>query len=450
METRSSRSDGFTVIEVVAALSILVIALIGAALLFENGIIVSGNTRNRVVAAQLASQAMEKIRGTAADPTKFTSITAGQTVSNQTVNGVQYTVTQDAQFVAQGSQQSTCDAPGNSSGYILAVNEKVTWTGMAGTNPVQQTTNLAAPVGAYNASSGSIAVKVFDSNGAVAQNINIQISGPTSQTQQTTAEGCAFFAYLPVGTYTVSVIEGTGVGDQEVVAPAQTTSVSVGQTASLQFNYDKPATVAVTGWTGSAAPAASGIPISVANTGLQLYGQYSYVAGTTTLAPLFPYASGYTVFAGNCTDNNPLGKDTNRNPFYPSAATTPLDVNPSQTTPTAVNLYTVSVHVQTTVGVAVSGATMTAPETTSFPVPNSAVCTSGTANGSAPTLGLVTTDASGNSITALPLGHWTIKAHSGTKNGQVNVWVKPDAVYAVDGNGNATAAFGGPITVVVS
>jgi len=450
VETRPGRPDGFTVIEVVAAVTVLMIALLGAALLFENGIIVSGNTRNRVVAAQLASQAMETIRGTAADPTKFTSITEGQTVWTQTVNGVKYTITQDAQFTAQGSQQSTCDAPGNASGYILAVNEKVIWSGMAGTQPVQQTTDLAAPVGAYNASSGSIAVKVFDSNGALNPNINIQISGPATQTQQTTAEGCAFFPYLPVGTYTVKVIEGTGVGDQEVVAPAQTTSVSVGQTAALQFNYDNPATISITGWTGSVATPASGIPISVSNTGLQPYGQYSYAAGTTTLSPLFPYASGYTVFAGNCTDNNPVGKDTNRNPFYPSAAATPLDVNPSQNTPTGVTLYDVAVHVQNSLAAPVAGATLTAPETTSYGTPNTAVCTTGTANGTAPTLGLVTTDASGNSTTAMPLGHFTIKAHAGAKNGAVNIWVKPDAVYAVDANGNATTAFGGPITVVVS
>jgi hypothetical protein len=39
---------GFTIVEVVLALTILVIALVGSALLFENGIVVSGNTRARV------------------------------------------------------------------------------------------------------------------------------------------------------------------------------------------------------------------------------------------------------------------------------------------------------------------------------------------------------------------------------------------------------------------
>jgi prepilin-type N-terminal cleavage/methylation domain-containing protein len=47
---------GFTVMEVVIAMTILLTALLGAAALFGNAIIVSGNTRNRVVAQNLATE----------------------------------------------------------------------------------------------------------------------------------------------------------------------------------------------------------------------------------------------------------------------------------------------------------------------------------------------------------------------------------------------------------
>src|SRR4051812_5162839 len=164
-KSRVLACDGFTVVEVVVAITVLVIALVGAAALFGNGIIVSGNTRNRVVAAQLATEALEKVRGTAADATKFTSIVVGQTVYNRTVNGVTYTVTQDEQFVGQRSTQSSCDSPGSNNGQIMQVSAAVSWRGMAGTKPVQQTTALSPPVGAYSASTGSIAVKVYNSSG---------------------------------------------------------------------------------------------------------------------------------------------------------------------------------------------------------------------------------------------------------------------------------------------
>jgi hypothetical protein len=78
------------------------------------------------------------------------------------------------------------------------------------------------------------------------------------------------------------------------------------------------------------------------------------------------------------------------------------------------------------------------------------VCTSGGVAGSAATLGLATTNTTGSSVTGVPLGHYTIKATSGTKTGSMNVWVKPDGVYQVDLNGNATSILTGPITLAVS
>jgi len=441
--------DGFTVVEVLVALTILVIALVGSALLFENGMIVSGNTRQRVVGAQLATEALEKIRGTAADPTKWPTIPQGQTLFNQTVNGSKFVVTQDVQFVAQRSAQSSCDSPGSGSGEIMQVTETVTWIGMAGTKPVQQTTTLAPPVGAYSAATGSIAVKVFDATGEPAQNINVRVAGPDTQTQQTTAEGCAFFYALDPGTYTVSVIEGTGVGDQELVVPAQSTSVSVGQIASIQFNYDAAATINVTGYTNSTAAAATGMTYSVAETGLQPYGQFSFGANATALTPLFPYAAGYTVFAGSCTDNNPIGKDGRGNLFYPTLSPAPLDVAPAATASTTVPLYTLTMLVKNSTGVVQANATSTMTATTTYPKPYISVCTSGTANATGPTLGLVATNATGTSATAVPLGHWTIITRAGSTSATTNVWVKPDAVYTVDANGNAVAAVSGALNVVV-
>jgi hypothetical protein len=460
---RSRSADGFTVVEVVVAITVLMIALIGAALLFENAIVVSGNTRNRVVATNLATESMEQVRGWAADPTKFVNIPQGQTVfagTAQLVNGIQYTVTQNVQFVGQNSTQSSCDSPGSNTGQIMQVQELVTWPEMAGTKTIKEVTLLSPPVGAYSASSGSIAAKVSDSTGAASQNINVQVVGPVTQTQQTTTEGCAFFAFLPVGTYTVTVIEGSGVGDQEVVAPAQTASVSVGQTTSLPFSYDRAGTVNVTGYTPAAPPPATGMRISVANTGLQPSSQYSFPVGTTSLTPLYPYASGYTVFAGNCTDNNPLGKDTNRTLFYPTASPVPLSVPPSGTVATTVPLYAVSVHAQNGALTPVAAGPTTAAEMTGLPVPYSAVCTSGTATSSAAPLTLQTTDAAGNSVTALPLGHFTItvKCNRGAaacltsnKTGTANIWVQPTGVYGVNvATGAATTLFAGAVPVTVS
>ena len=81
MEPRSRPADGFTVIEVVVAITVLVVALLGAALLVRER-----DRRLRATRATGSSprtsrpQAMENVRGLAADPTKFATIPQGQTV----------------------------------------------------------------------------------------------------------------------------------------------------------------------------------------------------------------------------------------------------------------------------------------------------------------------------------------------------------------------------------
>ena len=443
---------GFTIIEVVVASTLLLFAFLGAAGLYEEGTHVSGDTRQRVVAAQLASAAIEKIRGPAADPALFTStVVPGETITTQTVNGLKFTVTQDEQWVNQTATTSSCQSGGaGGSNAILQLTESVTWPGAGATAPVESTTVLSPPAGAYSAATGSIAAQILNAAGLPVTSASVSILGPSAQSQNTTAEGCAFFAYLTPGSYTVSVTAGTGVSDQEVLIPSQSTSVTVGQTSSLTFNYDTAANISITGWAGpSVAVPATNIPIGLGNTGLQPYGQYSYAAGTTTLTPIFPYPSGYTVFAGNCTDNNPNGLDTSHNRFYNNPGTVTTSVSPGGTSTATAPLYDMPVTV-TVAGVPTGPATLTATETTTFSTPYNAVCTSGEGSGSAPTLGLVTTTAGGTSTTAVPLGHWTIKATLGAKHGSVNVWRRVTGVFNVTGAGASTGSALATVTVPVS
>ena len=441
---------GFTIIEVVVASTLLLLSFLAAAALFERGTAVSGDTRLRVIAAQLASSAIEKIRGPAADPSKFTTaINPGTTVTTQTVNGLKFTLTEQMQWVAQSSTTSACDSGGVGSNAILQVTESVTWTGAGATAPVQSVTALSPPAGAYSAATGSIGAKVLNAAGQPVVDAAVSIAGPTSDSQTTTAEGCAFFAFLTPGAYTVSVTAGTGVSDQELLVPSQSTSVTVGQTVSLTFNYDTAATINIGGYSGSAATHATNIPIGLANSALLPYRQYSYAAGTTTMTPLFPATGGYTVFAGNCTDNNPVGLDTTNNVFYNNPGTTPVAVTPGGTTVAIVPLYDLPITV-TAAGVPAVGATLTMTATSGYAAPYTSVCTNGGGSGSAPTLGLVTTVAGGTSLTAIPLGHWTINATFGVKHGTVKVWRRITGVFNVTAAGASTGAALATVPVPVS
>ncbi len=445
-----ARSEsGFTIVEVVVASTLLLFSFLAAALLFEAGTGVSGDTRLRVVAAQLATSTIEQVRGPAADPARFTTtVVPGTTVTTQTVNGLKFTITREMQWVAQSSTTSACDSGTVGSNAILQVTASVTWAGAGATAPVESVTTLAPPAGAYSAATGSIGVKVLNSDGLAAANKQVSIAGPSPQSQATTSEGCAFFAFLTPGAYTVSVTAGTGVSDQLQLVPSQSTSVTIGQTASLTFNYDTAATITITGWSGSVATPATNIPIGIANSALTPYRQYSYAAGTTTLTPVYPAASGYTVFAGNCTDHNPVGLNSVNAAYYPSPGTTAIDVNPGATTATTVRLYDLPVKVVNSTGVVQNNAVLTATGTAGNTSPNVPVCTNGAASGTLPTLGLVNSNAAGLSTTAIPLGHWSVKAVVGTKQGTTKIWRKPDGVYAVV-TGTSGASTGSPLTQVV-
>src|SRR4051812_29013490 len=236
--SRLAREDGFdadagfTIVEVVVASTLLLVAFLAAAGLFASGTRVSGDTRMRVIAAQLALSAIEAVRGPAADPSKFTtSVLPGTLVTSKTVNGLKFTITQEMQWISQTSTTDACDSGGVGSNAILQLSESVTWAGAGATAPVEANTTLSPPAGAYSAVSGSIGAKVVNAAGAPVANVAVSAVGPMSRSQNTTSEGCAFFAFLTPGSYTVSVTAGTGVSDQEQLVPSQSTSVTVGQTA---------------------------------------------------------------------------------------------------------------------------------------------------------------------------------------------------------------------------
>ena len=107
-------------------------------------------------------------------------------------------------------------------------------------------------------------------------------SGPSTVTQQTTTRGLRVLRVPARGTYTVTVIEGTGVGDQEDL-DAGADHVGVGRpdrVAAVQLRHGRrrsPSTLPSPA-TRPAHRRATGMSISVANTGLQPYAQYSFTA----------------------------------------------------------------------------------------------------------------------------------------------------------------------------
>ena len=327
---------------------------------------------------------------------------------------------------------------------------------MGGTKPVKQVTTLAPPVGAYSASSGSIAAKVLDSTGAVRP--EHQRAGRRSD-RRDAADDDRGLLVLRVPHARVPTpcrsSRAPASATRRSSIPSQTASVSVGQTASVQFQYDTAATITVTGLVAAGRAARDRASRSaVANTGLQPYGQYSFAAGRRVADAAVPVRERLHGVRGELHRQQPARQGHQPQPVLPDRGRSPLDGHAGRDDATTVPLYTLPVHVQNSTAVRgrrhdddrdrddqVRGAVhVGVHERHGVPAPRRRSASS------RPT-------PTGDSVTALPLGHWTITARAtGTEAvgtverlGRARRRLRRQRDGRVDGT-----AFAGPITVVVS
>ena len=315
-----------------------------------------------------------------------------------------YTVAQNVVWASPGNTSTSCDVPATS-GAALAykrVTVTVTWPDMGGVAPVTSQTLLTPPAGSYDPNDGHILVQAFDRDALPLAGQTVSLTGPETASQTTTSDGCAFFSYLDPGTYTAT-LSTTGYVDRQGGQPAtQSVGVTASQITRVQFDYDRAATLSV----GLVAPSGAviptgtyGIAMTVANSNLTVgyksYQQAATGSGTTrTITPLFPYASGYQVWTGDCADADPAT-------YTGGSRGAVLASNQGATTTGSAALDAVDVTVRRTsaTGTLVSGATI------------SAIHAAGTGCTAGETLTTTTTtNASGQLRLALPYGAWSIRA----------------------------------------
>lgn len=415
MRQRPERQDGYSVVELLVAVTVFALVFAAVSIGIGRALEVNRGNRNRSAAAYLAARQLEEVRSRS-----FSSVALGRTTCAYTTTACNlpapYTVVQDVAWASPGSTSTACDVPATS-GSSLAykrVTVTVTWPDMGGVAPVTSQTLLTPPGGTYDPNDGHILIQAFDRDALPLGGRTVSISGPESASQVTTSDGCAFFAYLDPGTYTAT-FNVAGFVDRQGNQPAtQSVGVTASQITKVQFDYDEAATLSV----GLVAPSGSviptgtyGIAMTVANSNLTVgtrsFQQSATGSGTTrTITPLFPYASGYQVWAGDCADADPAA-------YTGGSRGAVLASNPAATTAGSASLDAVDVVVKRG-GVAVSGATI------------QAIHAAGTGCTAGETLTTTTTtDSTGKLRLALPYGTWTIRATSGSRTATGSVTLDP-------------------------
>lgn len=310
-ETTPAREQGFVLIEVLV--SALIITLVAGAVLA----LVTATTRSaadqrsKADAYGVAQEDQARLRSM-----RISSLNRLQQTRTVSLNGTQFTVESTGVFVNNTTgESSSCTSEGSSADYVR-ITSKVTWP--KALNPVTVQSIVAPSTNSLNPSHGSLAVQATNGAGEPLAGVGISGSGTGNFSGSTDSTGCANFADLQEGNYTLTT-SATGLVDPDGNSSpwSKTVGVISSSTQIVSVRYDRPGTIPVqfkyrVGSSEKFEPAyADSVVVYNAEmpSGAHSYGspggsRLSQISAT----PLFPFKAADTVYAGACEVNNPNPK----------------------------------------------------------------------------------------------------------------------------------------------
>lgn len=415
---RCRDDDGVTLVEIMVAFSLLLVlsAAVGAGLLAVQKSAMT--SKERSAAANLATREIEVVRNWfhSSDTAPLDVMNTGDTVNGaplpgQTgalvVDNVPYTVKRQVTWLVTGNGVSACDGGSIVTYPSIGVHVEVTWPNMGGVPPVVSDTVLTPPKSVLNSSNGYLAIKVVNRDGNANAGRTVTATGPAGTFSDTTGpDGCATFVLNRAGTYTVSLTEGSSGYVAYNGSTSQSVAVSIGSLVVRSFTYDLGVSIRAT----LTAPAGFSLPatlpvIALGNAGILPSGVSTFptdASGTVVAGPLWPFSSGYSVWAGSCTDSDPG-----------LTGTRPAALTPAKGTTASTTAALQAVAITTTY----LGAPVDVPVTATYSGSGSCPAGDGTL-----TLG---TSSAGVLNSSLPYGTWTLSANIGS--GPVTAIVQLDA-----------------------
>ncbi len=319
--TRASE-EGFALVEILV--SALLIAIVGGAVLttLQATARSASDSRNHSMAQAIAMEDQARLRSM-----RISSLNKLNQEYPVTLDGTTFTVTSTGVFVNNTSQTASCTTGETSADYIR-ITSSVTWHTLGKRPPVMMQSIVSPSNGSLDPGHGTLTISTINAAGLALAGVGISGTGPGTFSGTTDASGCANFADLPAGNYTVTA-SAPSLVDKEGKAPT-TLSPSPGviasgtQTAILQ--YDKPGALEVNFkyrvGSSSEFKASSASAIQVFNSGMKEPFTFTAPGGVpaatlATTAKLFPFTSPYAVYAGSCPSTNP---NPTSNPEAPGAA----------------------------------------------------------------------------------------------------------------------------------
>jgi hypothetical protein len=307
-------------IEAVVAAALLVIVVLGVLKGLDTANESSGREKARAVAAALTEQDQERLRSfRAVDLNNY------DRQLDVTVNKVKYTVESKAEWVRDSTGgTASCNNTANQADYLRIVSKTTSGFVTTPIPPITMASLVAAPIGAYNANQGTLGVQVNNRDGQGVEDVNVSIAGASTADNLTNEVGCAIFAYITAGAYTITLNQAGSVDPGGKTISTKTATVAPGAVTIETMPYDKASSVNVSfdtvtardGLINTNATAVSGsnsnIPaVAPLPAGLRTWGAGPLLKPSITATDMFPFDDGYGMFAGACA-----GADPTRDPLF--------------------------------------------------------------------------------------------------------------------------------------
>lgn len=388
---RSGDADGFTLIEVIAAMVVFAIAASAIVSILVTTLRTSLNDRRRVVATSLAQQAVELAR----DQVKNAIYSTGTTTATQTVGGTDYTVTTTRAWTSVGQTGSACTGAVSGNVAYLRISANVTW---ANSTSTISSNAIATPL---SPNAITIPVQIVDRNDSARSGVLVTLTsldGSTTQSATTDSNGCAVFSQLTPAKYNINVNVAGYVDTTTVAATNHTEQDGLtipGVTPVVVIPYDHPGTLQLSLSYTATFFAPNTLTYTVGQTG---WTDTQSITTTSSSTPVnltvFPFTvntpgSGYSAYAGACSADQPTS--------IPS--TTVGSPTASGTTTLSVPLQSVQFTFKTSFGTIQKSAVVTATDScgSSYSWP----------------AGAVTNSSTGLTKLALPVGVYVFKTKIG-------------------------------------
>ncbi|KQR53788.1 hypothetical protein ASF88_02750 [Leifsonia sp. Leaf336] len=317
---RLDGDDGLTLIEVMIAIFVFGIIATLVAFSMTSSLVRVRESRAREIATNLAAQEIDYDRSVS------NVFTIDSDAWTQVVNGTTFHISRKADWVPTNNSTVACGAGGGTLQY-KKLNISVSWDGqVAGTSPVTANSIIAPNSRINDPMLGTIIISVTSSTGAGTEGVTATVSPSSTnpngavalaaQPAATDSNGCTYALKVTPGNYDVKLSTPNYVDIKQNPNPVVSTlPVSGGGVGKAPFTYDNGALYSLQ-YTSGVPP--TNLPVTFVSV---VGGVYTQTLGTTASIRLFPFADGYSAFAGAYVA--PVGSNPTCLTVDPAAWTTP-------------------------------------------------------------------------------------------------------------------------------